>query len=105
VTAAEHPGQQGQETGRHVRPDPLAMSPGEKVAAEWEARHDVAARGSRGAPDAVQHYLSESRSHAAQHTGASAAVTGPATQPELPGAPGPTPPRHRRRWWLFGRHG
>jgi hypothetical protein len=37
------------------------MSPAEKVMCEWEARHDVAARGSRATPGAVQLYLAESR--------------------------------------------
>jgi len=44
------------------RPDPLTMTAAEKVMAEWEARHDVIARGSRATPGAIQHYLSESRS-------------------------------------------
>ncbi len=43
-------------------PDPLVMTPAEKAMAEWEARHDVIARGGRLMPGAVQHYLSESRS-------------------------------------------
>jgi hypothetical protein len=38
------------------------MTPAEKLIAEWEARHDVAARGSRATPGALQHYLAESRS-------------------------------------------
>src|SRR3712207_9022170 len=38
------------------------MSLAEKLAAEWEARHDVAARGRRIDPAAaLQHYLSHSR--------------------------------------------
>ncbi|WP_369138520.1 hypothetical protein [Modestobacter versicolor] len=48
---------------RHrTTPDPLTMTPAEKLIAEWEARHDVAARGSRATPGALQHYLAESRS-------------------------------------------
>jgi hypothetical protein len=43
-------------------PDPLVMTPAEKAMAEWEARHDVIARGGRLVPGSVQHYLSESRS-------------------------------------------
>jgi hypothetical protein len=43
-------------------PDPLAMTPAEKAICEWEARHDVAARGSRATPGAIQLYLAESRS-------------------------------------------
>ena len=38
------------------------MSVAEKLAAEWEARHDVAARGRRVDPAAaLQHYLSHSK--------------------------------------------
>jgi hypothetical protein len=38
------------------------MSAAEKLMAEWEARHDVAARGRRVDPAAaLQHYLSHSR--------------------------------------------
>ncbi|WP_448639147.1 hypothetical protein [Geodermatophilus sp. URMC 63] len=37
------------------------MSPGEKVVAQWEARHDVAARGHRCDPLGVQHQLSRAR--------------------------------------------
>jgi hypothetical protein len=83
VSAAEHTGPQGQETGRSPQPDPLAMSPGEKVAAEWEARHDVAARDSRGSAAAVQHYLAESRTHEAV-----AAEDTPSAGPEVPATEG-----------------
>ncbi|MBJ7454037.1 MAG: hypothetical protein JHC71_18415 [Blastococcus sp.] len=41
--------------------DPLRMSESEKRMAEWEARHDVAARGHRPAPDVLQHYLAHER--------------------------------------------
>jgi hypothetical protein len=54
---------------RRPHPDPLAMTPAEKVAAEWEARHDVAARGRHVSPDAVQHYLAESRTREPVHRG------------------------------------
>ncbi|MCZ2805307.1 hypothetical protein O2W18_09345 [Modestobacter sp. VKM Ac-2983] len=47
---------------RRPHPDPLTMTPAEKVIAEWEARHDVAARGSRPTFGTVQHYLAETRS-------------------------------------------
>lgn len=43
------------------RGDPLRMSEAEKRMAEWEARHDVAARGRRPAPDVLQHYLAHER--------------------------------------------
>ena len=42
-------------------PDPLQMTELEKRMAEWEARHDVAARGRRAAPDVVQHYCAHER--------------------------------------------
>jgi hypothetical protein len=48
--------------GRRPAPDPLTMTPAEKLIAEWEARHDVAARGRRATPGALQHYLAETRS-------------------------------------------
>jgi hypothetical protein len=92
---------------QHPRPDPLAMSPGEKLAAEWEARHDVAARGHHGSAGAVQHYLAESRAHEAQRTGSTAAAHPPAPSTAAggvgPAAPAAGPPARRRRWWPFGR--
>ena len=42
-------------------PDPLEMSAAEKCMAEWEARHDVSARGGRSSPEALQHYVARSR--------------------------------------------
>jgi hypothetical protein len=44
------------------KPDPLQMTAAEKCMAEWEARHDVRARGHRGDPEAVQHYIAGARS-------------------------------------------
>ena len=54
---------QGAPGARRTRPnpDPLQMTEVEKRIAEWEARHDVAARGRRAAPDLVQHYIAHSR--------------------------------------------
>jgi hypothetical protein len=44
------------------RPDPLSMSVAEKLACEWEARHDVMARGGRlGDPAALAHYCTHAR--------------------------------------------
>jgi hypothetical protein len=44
------------------------MSPAEKLMCEWEARHDVAARGRRVDPAAaLQHYLSHCRSEDLLH--------------------------------------
>jgi hypothetical protein len=85
-------------------PDPLAMTPGEKVAAEWEARHDVAARGRRGTPDAVQHYLSESRTKGLASGDATAARPpgrGAGASVERPGSPTEQAPAPRRPWWRF----
>ncbi len=41
--------------------DPPGMSEAEKRMAEWEARHDVAARGHRAPPDVLQHYVAHER--------------------------------------------
>ena len=49
--------------------DPLQMTAAEKCMAEWEARHDVMARGRRGDPEAVQHYISASRSRLPRRPG------------------------------------
>ena len=62
--------------------DPLQMTEAEKRAAEWEARHDVAARGHRAGPDVVQHYFAHERlTHAAEPhlTG-----THPISEPQQP---------------------
>ena len=111
----ESPGPAG---SGHARPtgDPLQMTEAEKRAAEWEARHDVAARGHRGEPAAVQHYLAEIRTRQASHPAAPTAAAGhtdgrtvepvPRTDTAA-GATEPVPPRPRlrRRWWPFGRRG
>lgn len=41
--------------------EPPHMSEAEKRMAEWEARHDVAARGHRAGPDVLQHYFAHER--------------------------------------------
>ncbi len=46
---------------RRAVAEPLQMTEAEKAMAEWEARHDVASRGHRAAPDVVQHYLAHER--------------------------------------------
>jgi len=100
--------QTGPRQQRPDRPDPLAMSAAEKVAAEWEARHDVAARGHHAAPGGVQHYLAESRvREGAGQSGAtaSAAVPDRRSPTTAAGGGGPVDPaaRRRRRWWPVGR--
>ncbi|MCZ2849757.1 hypothetical protein [Modestobacter sp. VKM Ac-2978] len=105
MTASEGSGPQGPHPRRRPAPDPLAMSPAEKLAAEWEARHDVAARGHRGTAGAVQHYLAESRTHEAQRSGvtASGAASAPHDQPVGDRETAVPPSPSRRRWWPFGR--
>ena len=50
------------------RPDPLPMSMAEKLACEWEARHDVMARGGRlGDPAALAHYCTHARAENTLH--------------------------------------
>jgi hypothetical protein len=47
--------------------DPLQMSLAEKLACEWEARHDVAARGKIADVAPVQHYLTHTRCEDHRH--------------------------------------
>ena len=93
-------------TGRS-RPagDPLQMTEAEKRAAEWEARHDVAARGRRAAPDVLQHYLAHERlGHAAEPRPTGAHHGAEPRQPgELPAPPAPPSRGLLRR--LFRRRG
>jgi hypothetical protein len=49
------------------RPDPLQMSLAEKLACEWEARHDVAARGRIASQAPVQQYLTHVRCEDSLH--------------------------------------
>lgn len=46
---------------RRETADPLQMSLAEKLACEWEARHDVAARGRIADVAPIQHYLEHRR--------------------------------------------
>ena len=52
---------------RRETPDPLQMSLAEKLACEWEARHDVAARGRIADVAPVQHYLTHARCEDNRH--------------------------------------
>ncbi|MGY1700269.1 hypothetical protein [Geodermatophilus sp. SYSU D00766] len=88
--------------GEHPRRE---MSEDEKLIAQWEARHDVAARGHRLDPQAVQDYLTHARASergrpagsSSSGTRAAAAAVGPVAPVER------VPPR--RSWWrrLLGR--
>lgn len=72
---------EGPRPGRQDRGlDPGGMTEAEKRIAEWEARHDVAARGHRASPDVLQHYLAHER---ATHQGS------PRTSAEEHGTPAP----------------
>jgi len=55
------------ERPRRASSDPLQMSIAEKLACEWEARRDVAARGRIVDPAPVQHYLTRARSEDHRH--------------------------------------
>ena len=57
VPASSTPG----ERPRRTPADPIEMSLAEKLACEWEARHDVAARGKIADMAPVQNYLSHAR--------------------------------------------
>ena len=72
-------------TTSSTTPDPLAMTAEEKAICEWEARHDVAARGSRATPGSIQLYLAESRSRERRD-----AASRQRPEPRH-GAPGPPP--------------
>jgi hypothetical protein len=74
------------------------MSPGEKVAAEWEARHDVRARGSHGHPSAVQDYLQHARREEQRHPSSA-----PQPRTVVPSEDGPTsePAERPSSSWLF----
>ncbi|MGX5654796.1 hypothetical protein ACWKWC_08510 [Geodermatophilus nigrescens] len=75
------------------------MSEDEKLIAQWEARHDVAARGHHPDPMAVQHYLEHTRT--AERGRHDRPVTPPAGRPARPAAS----EQPRRPWWrrLFRR--
>lgn len=93
---------------RRAVAEPLPMTEGEKAIAEWEARHDVASRGHRAAPDVVQHYLAHERlEHPASPQRGVGELPhreqpGTSTQPEHP-APEPRASGGRRFRRLLGR--
>ena len=88
------------EPGRARRDaDPLQMTEFEKRIAEWEARHDVAARGRRAAPDVVQHYCAHERLNEVCHARPAGASGATARR-------GPQPPAQKpagRLRYLFSR--
>src|SRR3954465_12281847 len=82
--------------GRRPAPDPHAMTPEEKAICEWEARHDVAARGSRATPGSVQLYLAESRSR--ERCDEAARPPRPEPRRAAQGPP-PVPPSTEETWF------
>ena len=62
------PARETPEERAHREPaGPPQMSLAEKLACEWEARHDVAARGRSLAPAPVQHYMTHTRCEDNRH--------------------------------------
>lgn len=92
----------------HRRPgaEPVGMTEAEKRAAEWEARHDVAARGRHSAPDALQHYVAHerlTRDSAGDATRSHGAGAAPPPAPAQTGPPvqdvAPAEGRRPGRWF------
>jgi hypothetical protein len=76
--------------------DPLQMTEAEKRAAEWEARHDVAARGRRPGAETIQHYVAHERLvHAPEPHPAAAHAAAKAPEPPGQATPPPRPPQRR----------
>lgn len=94
------------EPRRRREADPLQMTEHEKRVAEWEARHDVAARGHRVPPDVLQHYLAHERAIHPERPGRPVAAGGgshdEAPPPVVPPPVVPPPPavQPERRGWL-----
>ena len=99
---AEPAPQTPEEGPRRATADPLQMSVAEKLACEWEARHDVAARGRIRDAAPVQHYLTHARCEDNRH------VTGAAHRARH-GAPAKTGtgsvPVGLRGWLRWGEEG
>jgi hypothetical protein len=87
---------------RRETPDPLQMSLAEKLACEWEARHDVAARGRIASAAPVQEYLSHARSADNRHAAPEPPQHHPREAHEQPG--GSVPPG-LRGWLRWGEDG
>ena len=94
MTSAKGPDPAGRSSHRPA-PDPLVMTAEEKAICEWEARHDVAARGSRATPGDIALYLAQSRSRERRDD---AARPRPEHQ-RAAGAPPPVPPTTEETWF------
>lgn len=86
---------------RRETADPLQMSLAEKLACEWEARHDVAARGRITDVAPVQHYLTHARSEDNRHPRPAAH----APRPAAAGETGRPVPMGLRGWLRWGEEG
>ena len=88
-TPAQEPRTPG-ERSRRVPADPPTMSLTEKLACEWEARHDVAARRRISDVAPVQHYLSHARSEG-RSASTSSGHRAARSEPQATSAPGVSP--------------
>ena len=100
-TPAQEPGTPG-ERPRRAPADPLSMSITEKLACEWEARHDVAARRRIAHVAPVQHYLSHARTEGRSTPPAGGRRSAHA-EPAAAGTPGVSPVL--RSWLRWGEDG
>ena len=97
------------------------MSPDEKLIAQWEAQHDVAARGHRGDPLGLQRSINRERLADCARRGSTASGTASRTAAARPAEDGsrsavsavpppaspepPTQPAGRRHpWWRLRHH-
>jgi hypothetical protein len=83
--------------------EPPQMSLAEKLACEWEARHDVAARRRIADVAPVQHYLTHSRVEEGMKSATGAGHR--ATRAEHPDASGRSVPPGLRSWLRWGEDG
>lgn len=100
------PAQEPRLPGQHARrapADPPSMSAAEKLACEWEARHDVAARRRITDVAPVQHYLSHERCEASRN--ASVGRGRREARGEPPAASVPRISPFLRSWLRFGEDG
>ncbi|MGZ4507483.1 MAG: hypothetical protein ACXVX0_09535 [Blastococcus sp.] len=100
--SAEEPRTPG-ERSRRVPADPPQMSVAEKLACEWEARHDVAARRRIADVAPVQHYLTHARCEDGMN--ASTGTGHRAARGERPAASAPVVPQGLRGWLRWGEDG
>jgi hypothetical protein len=87
-----------------VPADSLQMSVAEKLACEWEARHDVAARGRIADPAPVQHYLEHVRCEDNRHPTRQHHPRARRGHAEVDGQDGAVPPGVRS-WLRWGEDG